>query len=771
MTNNIHSYKDYPLQDNNRTIGSNEILESVSTHRFVYIVCIIACLVLSYLYMLTSQPEWKIKSKILVDDLKLKQVTKVLGTGLTGAFNDQGASSSADNEIQVLKTNTLLANVVNSMDLNVIIRKVNGLSKKEIYDDAPFIVDIRPQDKAAGPMLFKIETIGGGKLMVSGQGETKVARKNVSVHFPDYNFMFGSKNTFIPGQKFEVEVVSKEAEVENLAKRLEVKLSDKNATAIDLTLEYSNPKKGEKILNEFMDTYLRQNLANKIKSDDSALNFITDRVRGVERELAAIEGQTEQYKRQNSISDLQSQSVSLINTAGNQTDRLNQVKVQLSVITDLQNALSSSDNHLLPASVAIQNEPNLVSAIARYNELLQGRQRLTLSYQDDNPIARNADAQIETAKTALLQSLSIFRKGLQISLNQLTQQSNSVNSNIRQIPGQQRISLDFSRQQALKEQLYVYLLQKKEETAIAKIATTSGARIIDPATSDLKPFKPQKPLIMLLGLVAGIAVSIGISRILDSLNEKVKNIVEIEEATKTKLLGEIVQSGGSSEIVIRRDSRTLISEEFRALRTNLQFASPQEGSKVILITSSRTGEGKTFMTLNLGMTLALASKRVVLLEMDLRKPKLREKLGLNPDDGLSSYINSNVDPASLIRPSGLHENCFIISSGPIPGNPSELLSHPRMEMLLSYLRENFQYILMDTAPAGVVSDALILGQFSDISLYLIRENYTEKRHLAMLVDLMSSRKLKNVQVILNGMNIKEKRKSIRDDGQGYYTHV
>jgi capsular exopolysaccharide synthesis family protein len=359
---------------------------------------------------------------------------------------------------------------------------------------------------------------------------------------------------------------------------------------------------------------------------------------------------------------------------------------------------------------------------------------------------------------------------LQVSQSAFQKQNSFIQGKISDAPVKERIYLDYSRQQSLKQDLYLFLLQKREETAISQTATISSVRILDNAESDEKPYAPKQSLIYLIGLFAGIFLPAAGLSIKEMLNIRINSKSDIEKHTSVPLLGEISRNINKSKQLIYNDFRSIISEEIRAVRTNLKYVTEKGKSNVILFTSSMSGEGKSFISLNLGNSIAMSGKKVVLLELDLRKPRLLKNIGIENDYGFTNYVISTEEDSisNLIKPSTFNENFFFISSGPIPPNPTELLMNDRLKILIDDLRTKFDYVIIDSAPVGLVSDALIIEEFVDITCYVVRQNYTYKSQLGIVNDLHRSKKAKHLYLIVNDIELKKNNITGYGHGYGHY---
>jgi capsular exopolysaccharide synthesis family protein len=364
----------------------------------------------------------------------------------------------------------------------------------------------------------------------------------------------------------------------------------------------------------------------------------------------------------------------------------------------------------------------------------------------------------------MVANLEGTRKSLEITEAELQKELDKIEKEIRKVPSHERTYLDLARQQQIKQELYLFLLEKREETAISKTSNISNAKIIDTPKSEFKPYSPNKLMILMLGLVAGLALPFARIYLLDTLNNKVQTKEDILKATKVPIVGEISHNETEEMLVIARNPRAVISEQFRALRTNLQFMLGSLNTKgnVILLTSSMSGEGKSFTAVNLATIMAISGKKVLMMELDLRKPNLSPGLNIKNDFGFTNYvINPEVKTSDVIRLAGVHENLFIISSGPLPPNPAELIMNARVDLLMQELKATFDYVIVDAPPIGLVTDAQLLNKYADLTLYLVRQKYTYKNQLSIVEDLYTNGKMKSMGIVVNDI------KPVGGYGYGY----
>ncbi len=753
-------------------IDIKQIVSKLFENWLWFALSIVICLAFAYTYAYYASPSWSVYSKILVLDDKNNPKSAV-GGALSGDVSSLfNAKSNADNEIQILKSRTLMQNAVDKMQLNIRTYQKAGLKYKEIFEDAPFTISIIYKGDTIVDRTYDIEILNGNRFKLSNTKDEIefIAHFNEIVKLKQFNLILHNKGNSKQNSKFKIAIQSPDAAVIDFSKSFSVALSDKQATTIDLSLTYPNPAKGEAILNNIMKIYLQTNLQNEKQIADSTMSFIDSRILLVSRELNNIEKQFEQYKTQNNIANISEQSKALVTSASDYYDKLAQQETQLTVISDIERTLSNSKNkNFIPSSLINSTDQSFGQGILAYNDLLRTRDKATLSYTESNPVIQNLDQQINTARLNLLNNIETYKKSLQVGKSELQKQNVGFTGQLKQLPGKERNYLDFSRQQNLKQELYLFLLQKREETAISRNSTMSSSRIIDMAKSDFLPFKPKKFVIYLVGIVIGILLPSIFLFIKELFNVRINSKSEIEKVTNTAILGEIGHNSDKQSLVTGTNSRSVISEQFRSLRTNLQFVLDSSKSNVLLFTSSMSGEGKSFLSLNIGSALALTNKKVVFMEMDLRKPKLSESVGLSNDNGFTNYAISddiNFDFNKILKPLSFNSNCFLISSGPIPPNPAELLEGNKLGRLIEFLKTKFDYIIIDCAPVGLVTDALMIEKHADLTFYVLRQNYTYKSQLGIVNDLKNG-KVKNLYLIVNDIPVQKGGYSAYGQAYGY----
>jgi capsular exopolysaccharide synthesis family protein len=491
--------------------------------------------------------------------------------------------------------------------------------------------------------------------------------------------------------------------------------------------------------------------------------FINDRIAIISGELGSTEQELESYKRRSGLTDLKQDAQVYLQENSEYEQKRIENATQINLINYLQEYVQNPANKesVIPANVGLQ-DMSLATLINSYNDQVLERDRLLRTSSPNNPVIQNLNTSIKAQHANVINSIASVRNGLLIAKQDIERQAGKYNVRIEQAPEQERILTNISRQQEIKSGLYLMLLQKREENSITMAATADNAKIIDAPLADGAPVSPKKQMILLIALVLGVVIPAGVIYVMDLLQFKIGTRHDVEKLTTMPILGEIplqAETDGNRTIVVRENENNMMAETFRSLRTNLQFMLGSEDHKVILFTSTSPGEGKTFTSVNLAVSLALLGKKVVLLGLDIRKPRLAEHFGFSHKlEGITKYLSGGTnDIFSLLTDSGVTENLQVLPAGMVPPNPAELLASPRLEKAIEALKEKFDYVLLDTAPVALVTDTLIAGRVADLSVYVCRSEVTHKSDFELVNEIRKERKLPHMALVVNAVNLESKR--------------
>eukprot|EP01012_Entosiphon_sulcatum_P010015 TRINITY_DN15787_c0_g1_i1.p1 TRINITY_DN15787_c0_g1~~TRINITY_DN15787_c0_g1_i1.p1 ORF type:complete len:785 (+),score=59.67 TRINITY_DN15787_c0_g1_i1:1870-4224(+) len=713
---------------------------------------ILACLIISFLYILYTPPSYQISARVLVnDDEKSGGLAKQAGS-LMDLGGLLGGKNSVDNEAEILKTRFLMEQVAEEMQLNIVYARKSNFIKRELYK-APFKIDFIKGVDSIKKTQIEIQKLPNGKLRILSNNLEKEINWNDKFEIKNVGVLKLTpiKDLNMDNGTFVVTLSSIDERVADLMKMLSVGVSNKLVTIIDLGLTYPLPKKGEDILNTLIRKYIEANLGDKNAIADSTGKFIKQRLQVIASELGDVEGEVKQFKQKNRLADMSEQGKVLIQSSSELSTDLAKAETQVSILNDLEKYLKDENKNKRVFPTSLLPQDMVFSGLMnQYNALLIERDKLLLSVTDSSPLIKNLDGQVAEMRAGIFANIVSTKNTFVITRDRLRKQLDKAEGQITAVPEIEKDYLKLARNQQIKQELYIFMMQKAEETAISKTANISIAKTIDPPKAAVIPISPKKSIIYLAGIMAGLVFPILIIFGLNFLNTSISTKQDITNLTTVPIIGEISHNLSDDNLIVANQARSAISEQFRALRTNLSFYLKNKDEKIILLTSSMSGEGKSFTAINLGNILALAGKKILLMELDLRKPGLSAKLGVSNEVGFSNYtIDSTVKVENIIKSLGINKNMFIVSSGPLPPNPAETLMSERMPLLISELKKQFDYIIMDAPPIGIITDAQLLSDYADVVLYLVRQKVTQKNQISIVDDLYKSKKMKNIGIVVN----------------------
>ena len=753
-----------PFEEYSEDDKSPSLRETVSKYVFhwpLFMLSIALCFALAFLYLRYATPVYDVRAKLLIKDEKKTPNT---GTGLEELDLFQ-SSKVVENEIEILKSRTLMREVVKDLHLWTQYKRRSGIKDIDIYSSTPvrFTLLVPKNSNFDGENLEIFIKDKKSFVLKHGDSESVVPfTARVRSGFGIWKLETTPHLDEYIGKTVLITLNNPEKVTGRYLNSLDASLSNKQTTVVDLNIKESVPKRGEDILNRLITVYNLAAIEDKNKVTQSTLDFIDERLASLTGELTSVEKDVESFKSSRGLTDISLESeFFLTNVSGNDA-KLNEVNVQLQVINGIEDYVNSPQSSgTAPATLGI-SDPGLLVLINQLSELELQKEKLLAITPESNPVFGPINNQIQTTKNSIRENVKGIKKSLLAARNQLLSINSAFESSIKQLPGKERQFISIKRQQGIKEELYIYLLQKREETAVSYASTIADSRTVDQAfTGD--PVSPKKPVAYGMAFVLSLALPVGLIYVRNVLNDRVNSSKEISETTSVPILGELCYSNETGSIVVHDKSRKMIAEQFRILRTNLQYIYGKKGTgKVTLFTSSMSGEGKSFVTCNLGAALAVSGRKTIILELDMRKPAISKYLNVANKIGLSNYLIGECNKEDIVQTSSVHPHLFVISTGPLPPNPSELLEQPEMDELINWLKTGFDEILIDTPPIHLVTDAMILSRFSDANLFVVRHGYTYKSQLDLVKQLHREQKLPKMNIIYNGVNTAGK------NGYGYY---
>ncbi len=551
----------------------------------------------------------------------------------------------------------------------------------------------------------------------------------------------------------------------SLADKINVEPASKLSSVIDLSLLDEVPKRAEDILNELISVYDNAATNEKNKLADNTLTFLNERLAVVGHELDSIEQTMKQYKSDKGAIDISSQGALFLQNVSTNDQKVSDVNLQLAVLDQVENYVKAKNNtnNAMPSTLGI-SDPTLPQLLGKlYDDQLE-YEKLKRSMGENNPAVVNIRDEIEKMKPGILQNIESQRDNLQTSRNNLNSTNDHYASILGSIPQKEKDLVEISREQNIKTNSYNFLLQKRDETQLSLLSSIGDSRVIDKAQTSETPVSPKKKLIYIIAVFLGFAVAVGLITISEMFKRTILYRQEIEEYTSIPVIGEIVYTKSKDPLVIGDGKRTFIAEQFRNLRTTLPYIGLNGQRKRLQITSTVSGEGKSFIVANLGIGLAMAGKKVVVMEFDLSNPTLIDKLNVTSvNKGLTDYLLGEADADEIIQRTPVNDNLFIVPAGWLPENPSELIMSEKVPELLSYLSKTFDYIIIDTAPVGLLSDAYVLSSYCDATLYVVRHKHTRKVSIQRLDANNKINELKNMAIVFNGV----RSRGFGTNGYGY----
>lgn len=673
------------------------------------------------------------------------------------------------NELEILKSKPLLSRVAKNLGLQVSYLNKGNVRSSNVYDASPIQLDIISLKDSSANFTFEIEIAEKGfrfvntntfleynKRFETRQGSFRIIRSpSVSVN------NYSSDNFTIVYRTLSNTAAS-------LASGITTAQSIDQATILNLSIETDNIAFGKDVINNLMTEYAKMNIEDKRRISQITMQFIDERLDTIKNELGSVEGGILQFREKNEVIDLNQQSTLQFEILSESNKQLANQQVQAGILNYLLLYMQNPEhqNSLVPASLGIQ-EPILEPMLSEYNTLQLQRNNLLHTTGRDNPSIAAIDRSIKKLREQILEALKNVQQSYKISGDKIRDEIARSRSAIRKVPSKAMGLLDIERQQKIKQDLYLFLLQKREEAAISAAATIANSYPLEEAVSTGIPVKPNQRNIFLIAFLVGILIPIVIIVVLEMLNDKIRDREEITQQTLTPIIGEIGHAGEET-LIVQAGSRTVVAEQFRIMRTNVQYIVNKISKPVMLVTSSVSGEGKSFVATNFGAAQALAGKKTIILEFDIRKPRLLKGLAMQTSKGLTNYIMGNAALDEIIQPVPDFQSLFVIGCGPVPPNPSELLLDKRVSQLFEELKSRFDIIIIDSAPVGLVSDAFTLSAYADASLYIVRHGYTLKRQLNMVNELYLQKRLPNMGLVINDIQTQGRYKGYYGYGGGSY---
>ena len=761
---NISSIKDNPREGGNASeIEIKEVLRPYFRRFYWFIISAAICLILSYLYLKTKTTVYEVSASVLIKDAKsnpgsqdFAALRDISGFGKIG-------SNGVENEMELLKSKKMMQKVVQNLHLESTVYQKGKFKNTELYGKtSPIMVQVineKPDTKYyKEPIELKIS---GNNITLSNKELAPLKTtfdKTISLRFA--NIIITKNKDYVAPKEatndFLLNIASETQVTDSFQSNLKAALMNKDVTVIKMTMNYPEVNKAKDILNTLIRVYNNDAIEDKNSESKKTAEFIEERIRIIGNELGEVESRKERFKESNRITDLETEAKLGLQSSAEARGKLLEIDSQLEITNALLGYVNKQGTSaVLPGNVGLDNA-SATSNISAYNQLVLEKNRLLENATPQNPLVIDLTKQINSMRNSVVESLAKNRSALQVAKGNYETENKTIVGQISKIPSQEKTFREIERQQQIKENLYLLLLQKREETAVSLAVTAPKARVVDEAYVNPIPVAPKGSIVLLMGLMAGMLIPFIVIYLIRLFDDKVKDKKDLDKLSNGKtLLGEIPSlDRGQNELVMANDL-TPMAEAFRIVITNMNFMLPKkEKGKVVYVTSTVKGEGKTFVSVNLALTLASPKHKVIIIGADIRNPQLQR---YNPSrkglDGLTEYLyNDDEKIEDIIHVSSFNKYCDVIYSGSIPPNPADLLSNGRFEILIDQLKLIYEYVIVDTAPLMLVTDTFLNADLADATLYVTRSGFTEKSLLDFANKQINSKRIRNAAFILNDVS-------------------
>lgn len=763
-------------------VSLRSLLFEYKKYWYIFVVSIAICVVVAFFHIRYTVTQYYVATTLLIKD-------ETNGSGFTAnpvASEMQlfGPGKKIEDEIIVLKSKSLMERVLRELSFNTLYFLDGRVQDMEVYEKSLplklIISKLHPSAYNKKIFIYPKDdnSFELGEMDVHGDVHKVTYSFGQQISRP-YAVFTVIESTDPSTKRTNEKVIVVFQDVAALAEKysnlLTVAPVNKSSNVLNLSLVDPVSQRSIDILNKLTEVYRNEAVEDKNIIASNSLDFIDERLSFLTAELTDVEKNVEAYKRQNNLTDVSSDAALYLKSADDYNKKLAEFDIQIELLRSIENYLG--DKHvnkveLVPSSLNIE-DPTLLILISKFNELQLERQRMQRTTNSNNPLMINLNEQVNNLRMNIGENIKNLINGLLITRQNLIASSAEFEYRKKMVPAMERELLEINRQQGVKEGLYLYLLQKREESALSLAASVSNFRIIDPPRV-IHPINPNKMLLYVIAVLLGLLVPFSIIYLVGMLNDKIMSTKDIATLTPTPILGEVARNDTKQYLVVSHNANSPLVEMFRLIRMNLQFAIPGTVNKVMLITSSMSGEGKSFFSINIAASLVLTGKRVVIVGMDLRKPVLTKAIKLSEGPGVTNFLTSDdYSVFDIVRPSNVLNNLFVVASGPVSPCPTELMISQKMKTLFEELRLMFDYIIIDSAPIGLVADAYTLAPYIDSTIYIVRRNSTARDQITIIDKVYRERKLNYPMIVLNdavigkgqkygyGYSEKESKKKVR----------
>lgn len=737
------------------------LLEFVAKWKW-FVLSILVCLGLTYLYIARIVPIYDVSASVYLNDDSATRTNSMMMQ--QNVSLDEMKTYIDETEIEILRSKNNLIKIVDSLGLSYSYAWDGMLRPMPIYKTSPVQarLDSATLRSLSAPITLKI-TQSGKKIQVEAQQNIKgenlmetseVAKFPANIKIGDVNVALLATQADKPveiAKPLIIKIKNPNSAAAELAGNLNIEFAKNSFTILRINLHTQLPDQGKDIINTLIDFYNQQLLDDKNRSAIQTEAFILDRLKMISGELRDVEERLRSYREQHNIADISAQTAMNLTQKSNTESRVSEVDAQIRILDEIEAQVRRADPSTTIPSVA--NNPIVAGEIEAYNKLVANYIKISRDLADDNDRLVDLRQSLNEQRSLVQRSIHSARSALREQRNAIASIGGASTSQLSAQPTIDKGLQEIFREQSVKVNIYTFLLQKREEIAIQKTMATPTAQLIDNPTGS-GPISPNRMLIYPIGFLIGLLIPALIIYLRRTLMPKFKDQEELERLTTVPIIGEICNDASNEDVVIGRGVATPIAELFRLLRNNIKLTRSGSDKKVILITSTISGEGKSFIALNTAMSYALTGKKVLMIGLDIRRPVLARTCRVSNKRGITTYLSDQEDDVqSLIVPTPFNENLFILPAGPIPPNPNELLMSDRMEQLFKKLRQEYDYIIVDTSPIGMISDTFLFTHLSDVQIYVTRASYSSRKSLKVLHNAIRNNYLPNCYILVNGVNM------------------
>lgn len=730
---------------------------------YLFVISVGCCLVLGFLFCRMYKQKFGVRANVLIVQEESNPMMTIGGLG--ELF---GSSGYVDDEIFVITSHSLYRDVVRDLGLNKTHYVRTGFLKSELtYPNYPIDVYAAAGiiDTLKSTLTFKVKVDKDGLADVKIKGKYGKIEDVKDIKLPHtFKTNFGEftvdRTEFYPkGEAVTstILVTGYHSAAEDLALDITSEIANKKSNVIELSYDTPNAVMGEMILQDVIDKYNIRGINEKNLQGQKTAEFIDERLALLGADLSDAEGNIQQFKENQGIVDVRAEAVYQTNKRGNLEAQLLAQETQLEVLRMTLEFVDNPENRYQVVPTIVDNEA-AASVINAYNSMIAERQNMLHTVKEDNQVIIRMNNRLDTYRTNIISTVNQNINSTRIAINDLRKQLGQTTGRLSSVPGQERTTIDMNRQLQVKQQLYLFLRQRQEENAMLLANAVPKGQLVDEPYTLKKPIGMGKMSIMIIALLFGLVLPPVYLYLMKLLRGKVEARKEIEQRTAAPILGEMCIDNTGKAMVVSPTDTSSTTELFRLMRANLLFIFNDANDKVVLLTSSKSGEGKTFISINLAASLALLGKKVLLVGMDIRLPRLSEYLGINNRYGLTQYLSSSdvsLDSIIVKSPENDLPTLDIILAGPVPPNPAELLASPKVDELFRTLRGMYDYIVVDSAPVGMVSDTFTLNRICDATVYVTRVNVTSTSDVDFIEEIHEEKRLKKLSVVVNGVKTKK----------------